>query len=214
MSIAPGHLSFEGAQSRSVLALQPLGQQPSWAAPPQGRGVRVQVAVQVPPLARVAISSQVVTQLLGFGQVDSGSQVSPASTRPLPQTAGQSLSRVLAVPLQLAGQQPSLSMQAVIGVKVQAAVQVIAVPVSMSAVQALPSLLVVGQEVGGSQFSPVSSRPLPHTLWQSLSRLPGPVLQPAGQQPSPSMQLTMRAWTQAALHWAALPVSISVVQTS
>jgi len=44
----------------------------------------------------------------------------------------------------------------------QVAVQSCAVPLSVSVVQALPSLQDVGQDPGGSQVSPGSILPLPH----------------------------------------------------
>jgi hypothetical protein len=64
---------------------------------------------------------------------------------------------------------------------VQAAVQLAALPVSVSMVQALPSLQLVLQDAGGSQVSPGSITPFMHVREQSESLL---ALQPAGQQPS------------------------------
>jgi hypothetical protein len=49
------------------------------------------------------------------------------------------------------------------GTLLQATLQLDAEPVSRSVVHALPSLHVVGQEDGGSQVSPASTTPLPHT---------------------------------------------------
>ncbi len=66
----------------------------------------------------------------------------------------------------------------------QAALQLAALPVSRSMVQAMPSLQEVGQLP--SQLSPGSSTPLPQLAEQSESVA---LVQPAGQQPSP--------WTQA-----------------
>jgi hypothetical protein len=67
--------------------------------------------------------------------------------------------------LQPAGQQPSPGAHTVIGWKVQAALQLAALPVSASAVQATPSLQEVGQLP--SQLSPGSSTPLPQLAEQS-----------------------------------------------
>src|SRR5262245_28000164 len=91
------------------------------------------------------------------------SQVSPASTMPLPQTAGQSPSLLL---LQAGGQQPSPLRHMVTGVVVHVAVQVPAF-CSVSVVQLLPSLQLVGQAPGWPaampvwQVSPASTAPLP-----------------------------------------------------
>ena len=63
----------------------------------------------------------------------------------------------------------------------------------MSVVQAMPSLQLVGQELGPdtipvSQVSPDSTTPLPQTAVQSVSLV---ALQPEGQQPSPEVQVVM-----------------------
>src|SRR5690349_3731618 len=135
-----------------------------------------------------------------------GSHVSPGSVTPLPQAREQSLS-VLA--LQPAGQQPSSLLHWVTCWRRQAAVQLAALPVIESMVQALPSSHVVGHEPGGSQVSPASTTWFPQLVEQSLSRL---ALQPAGQQPSPSLHWVMTWDAQATLQLAALPVSESMVQ--
>ena len=79
------------------------------------------------------------------GQLDGGSQVSPAPTRPSPQVAAQSLS---AAALQPGGQQPSPLTQAAIGSCVQAREQASTVPDAKSAVQASPSSQVAAQAPG------------------------------------------------------------------
>jgi hypothetical protein len=66
--------------------------------------------------------------------------------------------------------------------------QLAALPVIWSMVQALPSLQVVGQEEEGSQVSPGSTTLLPHWAEQSESLT---ALQPVGQQLSPEVQLLM-----------------------
>src|SRR5690349_8890352 len=119
-------------------------------------------------------------QLLGHQPC--GSQVSPASTTPLPQLAEQLLSLLA---LQPGGQQPSPLRQVVIGCRVQAAVQLAALPLSESSVHALPSLHVAAtsrQTATGSQVSPASIVPLLQVTLQSRSLL---LLQPGGQHPSP-----------------------------
>jgi hypothetical protein len=76
-------------------------------------------------------------------------------------------------------------------------------------VQELPSLQSVGHSVVGSQVSPGSAMPLPQSALQSVSRWK---LQPAGQQPSPFLQLVIDSCWQAKLHCAALPIGVSAVQ--
>jgi hypothetical protein len=82
---------------------------------------------------------QALPSLHEVGQLPS--QVSPFSTMPLPQLVEQSLSLLW---LQAAGQQPSPLTQVVMGLKVQVAEQAATEPVSVSVVQALPSLHEVG----------------------------------------------------------------------
>jgi hypothetical protein len=95
---------------------------------------------------------------------------------------------VSVVKVQPVGQQESAvePEQAVIAARTQATSQFAALPCRRSTVQASPSSgQAVGQVAGGSQVSPPPIRPSPHIGWQSLS-VDRP--QPAGQQPSPSMQ--------------------------
>ncbi len=87
--------------------------------------------------------------------------------------------------------------------------QLAALPVSVSIVQALPSLQLVLHELGGSQVSPGSITPFMHVREQSLSLL---ALQPAGQQPSPVRHCVTCWCRQAAVQFAALPVTESIVQ--
>ena len=117
------------------------------------------------------------------GQVDGGSQVSPAWIRPSLQVAAQSAS-VAAV--QPAGQQPSPLKQAVIAPWVQVRVHAATEPAATSTVQASPSLQLAGQAPGNpaviarSHASPISTTPSPHTVrGQSASVA---AVQPGGQQ--------------------------------
>ncbi len=110
------------------------------------------------PLAVSAVQASPSSQ--SAGQDAGGSQVSPASTTPLPQTTGQSPSSRL---LQPAGQQPSPPLQSTMGSWLQARVHSAALPLAVSAVQASPSSQPAGQDSGGSQVSPASITPLPHS---------------------------------------------------
>jgi hypothetical protein len=134
------------------------------------------------------------------GQVSTGSQVSPTSTTPLPQVAEQSESSAEVHPT---GQQPSPPTQVLMAVLLQATLQVAALPVSWSRVQALPSSQVAGHVVAGSQVSPASRTPLPQLAEQSVSAVAS---QPTGQQPSPGAHALMAVWLHATLQLAALPV--------
>jgi hypothetical protein len=101
-------------------------------------------------------------------------EVQASPTRP---EAVQSAS---VAPVQPAGQQPSLVIEQVeTGLVVHSAVQAKALPISVSVVQALPSLQLAGQLP--SHFSPASTTLLPQTGWQSTSLV---VVQVDGQQPS------------------------------
>jgi hypothetical protein len=92
------------------------------------------------------------------GHEAGGSQVSPLSTTLLPQLAEQSMS---VVKLQPAGQQPSPELQMTMALKLQATLQVAALPVCWFVVQALLSSHDAGHVPDGSQVSPVSTTPLP-----------------------------------------------------
>ena len=133
--------------------------------------------------------------------MDLGSQVSPASTTPLPHFGVQSESLLALHP---AGQQPSLkAAQVVIPVWLQATLQLALLPVILSMVHVLASSQEVGQDDAGSQVSPGSTTPLPQVGEQSVSVL---ALHPAGQQPSPDTHVVIAVWLQVALQLALLPV--------
>jgi hypothetical protein len=125
-------------------------------------GWNVQAAEQLPALPVSVSVVQALPSLQEVGQLPS--QVSLASTTPSPQYAEQSWSLAVTQP---AGQQPSPLLHVVIAAKEQAAEQLAALPVSVSVVQALPSLQEVGQLL--SHVSPVSTTPSPQVAEQSLS---------------------------------------------
>jgi hypothetical protein len=97
------------------------------------------------------------------------------------------------------------------GEKMHLALQFLALPLRRSAVQAAPSLQEVGQLEGGSQLSPLSSKPFPQLAEQSPSVL---LPQAGGQQPSPVLQAMMTVCLQLAVQAAAVPLSASWVQAS
>jgi hypothetical protein len=106
--------------------------------------------------------------------------------------------------LQPGGQQPSPFWQAVMrgcGLG-HCALQLAALPVSVSMVQASPSSQVVGQLP--SQVSGASTVLLPQVLEQSLSLA---WVQPAGQQPSPLAQVVTLVCLHCAEHVDAAPNS-------
>ena len=134
-----------------------------------------------------------------------GSQVSPAPMRPSVQRGAQSPSLA---PEQPGGQQPSPAMQAVTGWWMQVRVHPSAEPEAKSTVQALASSQVLRQApwwpavIARSQFSSLSTTPLPQIGWQSLSLA---VEQPGGQHPSPLAHPVIGMATQAALQVVAVP---------
>lgn len=148
--------------------MHPAGQHPSPLAHAV-TGALAHVAVQVPPLVSVAEEHvpegvHVVGHAPVIPAAIAVSQVSPASTAPLPQRGMQSLSLVA---LQLEGQQRSPPVQLVIVVDSHAAVQVPA-----RASETVVHAIVEGEHVVGhapvapaamavSQVSPTSTRPLP-----------------------------------------------------
>jgi len=136
----------------------------------------LQTTLQFWALPVIVSMVQAFESLQVVGQLPS--QVSPASTTPLPQLGEQSLSFVESQP---AGQQPSPFWQVEMFWWAQATLQLAALPVIVSMVQAFWSSQVVGQLP--SQVSPGSTTPLPQLAEQSLSL---PLLQFGGQQPSPS----------------------------
>src|SRR5262249_2407676 len=137
------------------------------------------------------------------GQLDAGSQVSPASTTPLPHFAAQSLSLLA---LQAAGQQPSPGTHAACTpLSTHWAWQVLPLTTRRSWQPTLGQL--AGQLDSGSQVSwqALSTTPLPQTQAQSLSL---PLLQPDGQQPSPDAQAV---WSVSSTH---LAVQVAAVPCS
>jgi hypothetical protein len=183
--VSPGStapLPHVGEQSLSVLRLHPVGQQPSafrhwvmdWC-----EQARLQLAALPVEVSMV----HEFPSLHDAGQLPS--QVSPISTAMLPQVGEQSLSLFRLQPM---GQQPSAFRHWVTACRVQATLQLAALPVRPSMVQALPSLQDVGQLP--SQVSPGSTAMLPQLTEQSPSLFR---LHPVGQQPSPSRHWVM-AW--------------------
>ena len=165
-----------GAQSESLLLLQPTGQQPSLATHLVCFLSAMHSALQVPPLTSLRSWQPSAGQ--AEGQPLGGSHSSAPSLALLPQVAWQSLSFSEVQPM---GQQPSPSAQALTGpASTHLAVQVSGRPSSLNAVH--PRLgHSSGQVPGGSQVSSPSMSSLPHTDEQSASFS---ALHRAGQQPS------------------------------
>jgi glutaredoxin-related protein len=188
-----------GAQSVSFRALHPGAQHPS--PPTQATmGVLVHRRSQVAALPVWESAVQAFPSLHVAGQLPGGSHVSGDSTTPFPHRGRQSLSTRA---LQLAGQQPSPPEHAVIAVCVHTRLQVAALPVCPSTVQAFPSLQVAGQLPGGSHVSGGSTTLLLHTGAQSVSFR---ALHPGAQHPSPPVHTVIGVCVHARLHVAALPV--------
>jgi hypothetical protein len=189
-------------QSASFAVVHPVGQQPSPEAQAVWAPSSTQCAVQS---AAVPASFRLVHPMGGqvVGQVPGGSQLSAASSTPLPQAATQSLSLPA---LQAGGQQPSPPMQVVWSRSfTHAAVQVpgLATRRSMQPIGGHDA----GQSVSGSQTSPqvASTTPFPQVQLQSLS---SGAAQPDGQQASPEVQAVCDPLrTQTALQVAADPCS-------
>src|SRR5439155_10277337 len=97
-------------QSTSALGEQPLGQKPSLAPQLRAMVVHLKMHWAGSPDGVRMVSLSLVQLDCWPVQAETGSQVSPASSTPLPHLAAQSLSLVL---LQVLGQQPSLFAQAV-----------------------------------------------------------------------------------------------------
>jgi hypothetical protein len=180
-----------GAQSSSLVWLQPGAQQPSpsthvviagcvhttlhWPAMP----VSTSFVHAFPSLAHVV------------GQFPS--HVSPISTTMFPQVVEQSSSFV---ELQPGAQQPSPSMHVVIAGCVHATLHDTAAPVRTSLVHVFPSS---GQVVGQlpSHVSAPSTTPFPHIGVQLLSLF---ALQPGAQQPSPPVHIVIAGCVHTTLH--------------
>jgi hypothetical protein len=123
---------------------------------------------------------------------------------PLPHIGLQSLSVIAFAPL---GQQPSPLLGAVTVLGMHVALQFAALPINTFELQPEVAPQALGQLP--SHVSPLSTTPLPHTGLQSLSLF---ALPPGGQQPSPFVGAVIGECVQTALHCAALPVVMSVVQ--
>jgi hypothetical protein len=168
-------------------------------------------AAQVPALARVRRLQASCGQVVG--QLESGSHVSPVSTMPFPQDAGQSASRLAADVLQPGGQQPSARVPLHASCVVEhRALHVAGDPVYVLTSQHCPGVHAVGQEDGGSHVSPelVSMTPSPQPA-QSESLA---AVQPIGQQRSlPAVEQALLLCAQATSQVAALPVCVSFVQS-
>ncbi len=196
-----------GAQSPSVAGVQPGGQQPSPGLH-SVMGEKLQAALQLSALPESIPLVQTLPSLQLAGQVSGGSQVSPVSTKPSPQLEEQSLS---VAGVQPGGQQPSSWSHSVMMLKLQLTLQLSALPVMISTVQATRSSQVVGQVPGGSQVSPYSMALLPQLTEQSSSMV---LSQPGGQQPSPESHSVMGACPQEELQLAGLPMRVSLVQAT
>jgi len=188
------------AQSLSLSALQPGGQQPSsFMQPTMGAWVQRRVQLALDPLARSVVqassSSQVRAQAPGSPAVIARSQASPASTAPSPQTGVQSGSLAAVQP---AGQQLSPEVQAVIGTATHEEVQLVGDPRKVSVMQVPSEGQTIGQEAGSARSQVSTGRsttPLPHIAAQSASTVRSP---PGGQQPSPATNAVTGRCTQAA----------------
>jgi hypothetical protein len=198
-----------GAQSLSLALLQPVGQQPSPFAhavcTPSSTQLAVHVAAEPSSFFRMQPFHGHVA-----GQCDGGSQVSPASTAPLPQRGWQSLSTLA---LHAAGQQPSPLAHAVWTVSSTHCAWQVPPLTSRCCWHPLAGQL-FGQLVSGSQVSwqAGSSWPLPQVQLQSLSFA---VVQPDGQHPSPDAHAVCGpSSTQWAVQSVALPASFCLVQPS
>ena len=169
--------------------------------------LKLQAALQLTALPVRVSTVQLMPSSQPVGQLAGGSHISPDSTTALPQLAEQSSSVTASQP---AGQQPSPSAQETMEVKLQAALQLTALPVKVSTVQSLPSSQPVGQLAGGSHVSPGSTTSLPQLAEQSSSSL---AWQAAGQQPSPSVQLTTGSLVHETSQVDGAPDIESVVQS-
>jgi hypothetical protein len=208
---APSHFSpasvtpfpHLAVQSLSSVALQVGGQQPSPLRHIVCRRSVTHWARQVPGLA----TRRSVHPCWGHevGQLDRGSQTSPqdVSIISLPQTQLQSVS----VEAQPAGQQPSPDTHAVCSpLSAQVALQVAAAPRSSYVSQPTCAQL-VGQLAIGSQVSPWSSRPFPHTAAGVSFR------ESTGLSTPASRTTSSMCWTEASFRRAAQPLSLQQTLT-
>jgi len=154
-------------------------------------------------VAAAPVSVSRVHAMLSLHEVGHApSQVSDASTTPLPQVDEQSLSFAAVHPV---GQQPSALVQAVRGVLVHWNEHASVAPVNPSTVQALPSSQEVGQF--SSHDSPVSTTPLPQVFVQSASLA---AEQPKEQQPSLTIEQPTGLATQRAVQPSESPTNTDV----
>jgi hypothetical protein len=179
-------LPHDAGQSTSRLegeVLHPGGQQPSLIVPLQGSCVVEHLALHVAGEPVNVFTSQHCPGVHPVGQLAGGSHVSPDDTSTTPSPHPAQSESFCAV--QSSGQHLSLpAVEHVFGVCRHLTSHVAALPVCVSVVQSFWSSH-VGQEPGGSQVSPPSSRPLPHP-GQSTS-VSG--VQLDGQQPSLTVPL-------------------------
>jgi hypothetical protein len=195
-------LPHVGEQSASEFALQPGAQQPSPLAHSDiGWNVHAALQLSAAPTRTSIVHDAPSVHAVGH---DAPSQISPASTTPLPQVGEQSESELA---LQPGAQQPSPPVHCAIGWNVHAALHVDGDPVSTSPVHALPSSHAVGHDAP-SHVSPGESTPSPQNAEQSESSA---TVHPAGQQPSPAAHVTIGSKLHAALHDDGEPASVSVV---
>jgi hypothetical protein len=138
------------------------------------------------------------------------SQSSPGSVVPLPHCALQSVSVLALAP---DGQQPSPSTALVMRGCLHSAVQLCALPLRLSAVQASLSSQELGQgfSLPFSQRSEPSSTPLPQLGEQSESSL---LLQSLGQQPSPPLHSLTGLKLHFRLQLLAAPVGLATMHLS
>jgi hypothetical protein len=167
-----------GLQSESLLAFAPVGQQPS---PDVATliGACTHCRAHALPVTLSVVQAMLSLQSAALaGQLPSHS--SPFSTTLFPHTGRQSESVLALAPT---GQHLSPLAGALILTCVHSALQLAALPVSISSVQASLSVHVVGQgvELPASQVSPaaLSMTPSPHLIEQSASSA---CVQPEGQQ--------------------------------
>jgi hypothetical protein len=152
-------------QSSSSLLVHPLGQHPSPSRQAVTSVLRhIALHIAALPMRESLVQASPSSQLVGHDP--GGSQVSPGSSIPSPQDDEQSESLAASHPL---GQQPSPEAQSVIVVWRHYALQLLALPVTRSAVHAMPSSQLVGQDPGGSHVSSGSRTPSPQDIEQSGS---------------------------------------------
>jgi hypothetical protein len=180
--VSPGSmmpLPHDDEQLLSLVALQPVGQQPS-PLMHETIGLWPQLTLHVAAEPLVVSIVQAFPSLHVVGHEAGGSHVSPGSMTPSPHDAEQSLSVGWVQP---EGQHESPFMHATMPVWLQATLQLAGLPVMVSMVHAFPSSHVDGQgNAGGSHVSPGSMTPLPQLAEQSLSLID---VHAVGQQPSP-----------------------------